>query len=505
MTAEALPLFDPYSTVANMWASAPDWMTVEDARRISSYQVYEQIYWNVPETFKLVQRGTDAMPIYIPNARTIVDTTNRYVGNGFSFIVDPDVGTPDEQKAFNAALTNLFRRERFFAKWNSNKRYLLIRGDMCFHVTANPLKPPGRRIRIDTLDPGAYFPVTHPDDPDNIIAVHIVELITNGDDQFIKRQTYTRGVDPLNNDGSDTSIWNSISLFEVEEGWEALDAKAETVIKPPTELPPAIKAIPVYHFRNIETPGDPFGSSELRGLERIMAAVNQAISDEELALALEGLGMYSTDAGPPKDAAGNVINWQLGPGRVVERPAGTAFDRVDGIGSVTPYMDHLGFLINSLKEASATPDTAIGKVDVAVAESGVSLLMQMGPMLSKAEERETGLADTGAQMLYDMRDWLAAYEQFTTSAYAVPVFGEKLPEDRSARIKEILDIIAAGIASAEWGREELVKYGYVFPEDEGAKIAKEAQARTFATDAWLARAAGELELGEGGDTANGQA
>ena len=503
MTAEALPLMDPYSTVAGMWASLPDWMSEEDARRITSYQVYEQIYWNVPDTFKLVQRGTDALPIYIPNARTLIDTSNRYIGNGMSFIVDPDVSQASDQLAFQNALTNLFRRERFFAKWNSNKRYLLIRGDMCFHVMANPLKPPGRRIRIDELDPASYFPVTNPNDPDQIIAVHIVETIMIGDDQFLKRQTYTRGADPLNNDGSDTSIWNSVALYAMDSEWQKLDTAAETVIKPPTQLPPDIKAIPVYHFKNIETPGDPFGSSELRGLERIMAAINQAISDEELALALEGLGMYSTDAGPPKDEAGNTVNWRLGPGRVVERPAGTSFDRVDGIGSVTPYMDHLGFLIKSLKEASATPDIAIGAVDVAVAESGVARIMQMGPMLSKADERETGLADTLAQFMYDMRDWLAAYEQFSTAAYAVPVFGEKLPDDRTAKIKEILDIVAAGIASAEWGREELVALGYVFPEDEGAKLTKEAQARTFATDAWIARAAGELEMPEGGG--NGQA
>lgn len=496
MTAESLPI-TPYAGVLDMFASVPEWAGEEDGRRIAAYKVYDDIYWSVPLTFKLVQRGTEAQPIYIPNGRTLVDTAHRYVGNNFSFIMDPDLGTPDDQNAFKSALIALFQRERFYSKFNMNRRSGLIKGDWCFHITANGLKPDGRRIRIDTLDPGAYFIITHPDDATNIIAAHIAEQVEVGDDTFIKRQTYTKGADPLNNDGSDMSIWNSTGLFELDADWRDLTVSPQTVIRPPEQLPPEIQAIPIYHFKNIETPGEAFGFSELRGFERVMAAVNQAISDEELALALEGLGMYATTSGPPTDSNGQPSNWRLGPGRVVEIPTGTEFNRVDGIGSVTPYMDHLSFLINSIKEASATPDVAIGKVDVAVAESGVSLALQMGPMLSKAEERETGIADTAGQMLYDLKAFFAAYEGFSSEAYAVPVFGDKLPVDRSARITEILNIVTAGIASTEWGREELGKYNYVFPESEGDTINKEAKARATSTDAWAVRAAAETLLGEG--------
>lgn len=495
MSAESLPI-TPYASVLDMFASVPEWAGDEDGRRIAAYKVYDDIYWSVPLTFKLVQRGTEAQPIYVPTGRTIVDTTNRYIANNFSFIMDPDLGTPDDQTAFKSALIALFQRERFYAKFNQNKRAGLIKGDWCFHITANGLKPAGRRIRIDTLDPGAYFKVMHPDDASNVVAVHIAEQVEVGDDTFIKRQTYTRGADPMENDGSDTSIWNSTGLFELDAPWRDVNTTPSVVIRPPEQLPPEIQAIPIYHFKNIETPGEAYGFSELRGFERVMAAVNQAISDEELALALEGLGMYATTSGPPTDNDGNPSNWRLGPGRVVEIPAGTEFNRVDGIGSVTPYMDHIGFLINSIKEASATPDVSIGKVDVAVAESGVSLLMQMGPMLSKAEERETGISDSAGQMLYDLKAFFAAYEGFTSQAYAVPVFGAKLPVDRNARITEILSIAAAGVSSTEWAREELGKYDYVFPEDEGDTINEESKARATSTDAWLARAAAETLLGE---------
>lgn len=491
--------FDSYSTVAPLFTSLPQWMSVEDARRVQSYQIYEQIFWNVPETFKIDFLGTNNRPIYLPNARTIVDTTNRYVGKGFSFAIDPVIGTPEEQTTLKAVLTRLFRRERFYGKYNANKRYGLIRGDWCFHIIGYDNKPVGSRIRIDSLDPASYFPVYHPTDPDRLIAVHIVEQIQDPNDDskfFIKRQTYQKGADPENNDGSDTTIYNSIATFDVDK-WERLDLKgAIEIIKPLTALPLQIKAIPVYHIRNFETPGDPFGSSELRGFETVLTAINQGASDEDLALVLEGLGIYYTDAGAPRDAQGNIIPWNLGPGRVVEVPPGNNFARANGINTVGPYQDHISMMINSIKEASATPDAAIGKVDVSVAESGIALVMQMSPMLAKADEKEQEIADVMGHMLYDLRDWFAAYEGIITEAVAIPTFGDKLPKDIDKEIERILRLVELGVSSTEWARAELSKYGYSFEISEGNTVIQEAQARAIATDPFASRVSAELEGAE---------
>jgi hypothetical protein len=489
MTVQAVEAFSPYSNVTGYAAALPQWMSVSDAERINAYQIYEQIYWNVPDTFKLVMRGeANAQPIYIPTARTLVDTTNRYVAVRPGFIIDNDLGTPEDIALAKRMFSSLFRRERFWSKFQANKLYGVMRGDWCWHIVANPQKPLGRRIKIEAIDPAAYFPVTHPNDPDAIIAVHIVEQVMDEDENvFIRRQTYQRGADPLNNDGSDTTIYNSVGLFSIE-AWQSMTDNPVTVVKPPTALPAQITAIPVYHIRNIETPGDPFGSSELRGFERILAAINQAVSDEELALALEGLGMYATDGGPPRDENNRVTDWVLGPGRVVEHSKGSKFTRINGVSSVDPVQDHLRFLINSLKEASATPDAAVGKVDVQVAESGVALKMQLQPLLAKREVREDVVVDVHEQMFYDLRAWFAAYEQYVTPCIAHPVFGDPIEgADRAERIKEVLDIVAAGIASAEWGRLQLMDLGFDFEEDEGVRMFNEAAARAVATDPFAAR------------------
>lgn len=500
MSVQAVEAFSPYSNVTARYSGGlPTWMNAYDAQRINAYQVYEQIYWSVQDTFKLAMRGeANVDPIYVPTGKTLVDTTDRFLCPSPAFIVDKGAGTDVEQEECRQMFSRLFRRERFWSKFQSNKLYGVMRGDWCFHLLGNGAKQQGRRLKIETIDPAAYFPVTHPDDPDRIIAVHIVEQVADDEGTvFIKRQTYTKGADPVNNDGSDTVIWNSIGLFATDK-WEALDDSAITVVKPPTALPPPISTIPVYHIRHIETPGDPYGSSELRGFERIMAAVNQATSDEEMALALEGLGMYETDGGPPRDEAGRVTDWVLGPGRVVEHPINTKFSRVSGVSSVAPVQDHLAFLIKALKQASATPDVATGIVDVGVAESGIARILAMGPMLSKVAVREDQVTDVMMQMFWDLRDWFAAYEQFQTKCIAEPVWGDPLPVDKDAEIERVMTIFNAGLADDNWARAELEKLGYVFETGMDVKVLNMQSARAKATDPFASRMEAELDQEEGG-------
>ena len=493
--ADPIDLFTPYSTARLLMGVLPTWMDEYDAERIATYQIYEQIYWSVPETFKLVSRGAENKPIYIPNARVIVDTADRYTAAGFGYRVDPMFGSTSEQATAALGFKALFDRERFLSKFHANKRMGLIRGDWAFHIVADPLKLPGARISIYTVDPAALFHVYHPDDVDKIQGIHIIEQYQDGDKTLIKRQTYSKGPDPYDPDADDGKIWSSLSIYDLE-GWNTAAAKVVTKLVEPFALPDTITAFPVYHIRNQEEPGNPWGSSELRGFERIMAAVNQGISDEELALALEGLGMYATNSGPPRNADGVVTNWKLGPGRVVELEGDKGdvyFERVDGIGSVAPYQDHLKFLINSLREGSGTPNVAVGQIDVQVAESGVALAIQMSPMLSKVEIKDIGIRDTTVQMFYDLKSWLLEYEQINTGlAMIAPVFGPKLPLNVKEEVSRVIAICQAGLASPDWGRAKLAELGYMFAADEGALVLAAASATAVAADPFAARAAGEL-------------
>lgn len=461
--------FTPYSTGAEFFGTKPSWIPNElDIERIQSYQTYEEIYWNVPDTFKVSLRGTNVLPIYVPSARTIIDTTNRYYGADFRPVV---IGTGSDAVAAQLAISDFMKREKFRSKFNGAKRYGLIQGDQIWHLTADENKPVGSRLRATALDPGMYFPITDEEDVDRVIGCHLVELITTNDGPRIRRLTYRK---------TETGgITVEEGIFKTDK-WGGPEDVPETIIRPEEPLPPQITSLPVYHTKNTDTPGDPFGSSEVRGLERLMGGINQTMSDEDLSLALVGIGMYATDASQPIDPkTKEPVAWQLGPGRVVHHD-GSKFDRLQGVGDLSgSYGAHYNRLWEALKQASSTPDIAIGSVDVQVASSGIALALQLGPMLAKASEKNDLLLDTQNQFWYDILTmWMPAYEQTTFEGIGVEcTVGNAVPVDREGRFAELNDMLDRGVIDTEYYRTEAKKLGYTFPEGMSARAKAEYDAR----------------------------
>lgn len=465
--------FTPYSTGEAFFGQKPAWVSDDlDAARLQSYALYEQLYWNMPDVLKVALRGTNSLPIYIPSTRTIIDTTNRYLGTDLKVVATGAAG--DALVAAQLAIDDLIKRERYRSKFNGKKRYGLIWGDSVWHITADPAKAQGTRIRITSLDPSTYFPITEEDDVERIIGCHLVEQTTNeAGDPRIRRLTYRK---------TETgTITVEEGLFEVDK-WQNPDVAPTDILQAVTELPSQITALPVYHTKNTENPGDPFGSSEVRGLERIMGAVNQTISDEDLAAALQGIGMYATNASHPTDEKGNQVPWQLGPGRVVHYD-GDRFDKVAGANGIEEvYGSHYNRLWEALYRVSSTPEVAVGAVDVSIATSGVALQLQLGPMLSKAAEKNTLLLDVENQFWHDIISmWMPAYESTTfTDIDVVCVVGDAVPIDRVGKFAELNDMLDRGVIDSVFYRTEAAKLGYSFPQDIGDKATAEFKSRNEA-------------------------
>lgn len=498
----------PYSGIAPLFTAAPGWVPAIEQQRYQSYGVYDDIYWNESSTFRLMMRGGDAEEdiIYIPNPRIIVETINRYVGNGFGFSVDEASGTPASRTLAQTTFAALFARERFVSKYNSNKRFGLVRGDWVWHVLADPKKPAGSRLSILPVHPGNYFPVFESDlvpggDPEKIVKVHLAEEVMDGDDTVVRRQTYTKVVNP---DGTVT-IWSELSFFKPDEWFDATK-KAERILVPMFALPAEITSIPVYHVRNFDEPNNPYGSSELRGFARLMAAINQGFTDEDITLALEGLGVYATDSPsrPVNAETREPEDWSVYPGRVVHNAAN--FRRIQGVGSVVPYGDHIERMTNALKEATGTNDAARGNVDVTVAESGVALLLRLAPILALAGEKDQIILDVHAQMFYDLRAWLKAYEETNLDDVTiVPTLGDKLPKNHAGIVDMIVAMRSANppVISAQSAREWLAREGLkVFAVDEAARVALEQAEAAKLADPFGGRVADELGAEEDGASAD---
>lgn len=494
----------PYSTAKPFFGPLTTWVPPEDAERIAAYQLYEGIYRNVPDAFKLVQRGSEASPIYIPSAKTIVEAKNRFLAKRWNYTLDPKLGSPAEREAVGGALTTLFRRERIYSKFGTQKRYGLIRGDAVWHVVADPAKPPGRKLSLYEVDPAAYFPIEDPYNSDKVLGCHLATpVLLESGATSIKRQTYRK----LDNGGVSYELsWWEVGAWDDREGSQqelkpAREVPLGDFNRPvrPTALPLTITSLPVYHVKNSRVPGASFGTSDLEGFERIIAGVNQAISDEELTLALEGLGLYATTSGPPVDDEGNETTWKIGPGYVVELDPDAKFDRINGVTSVTPLLDHIGYLERAMREAAGVPDIAIGNVDVQTAESGIALAFKMAPILAGNEEKEQELLGVMDHLLYDLvKMWLPTYEQLPAGfAQAVSIVDDPLPVNRAAVIQELTQLLATDppLISAEYARTVLSeRLGYEFADELGATVVAEAAALAAARnpDPFASRVASEL-------------
>jgi hypothetical protein len=498
--------FNQYSTAQPLLGPLPQWVGMEDQLRIASYQLYEEMYWNIPGAFELSQRGSDASPVYVPAPMGIVETRQRYLANDLDILTDPDYGTPEQRAEAQRLINETVARERFYSKFATNKRFGIIRGDWLWHLYADPERAEGSRISILPVDPAAYFPIYRDDNIDEVIGCFLVEHIRDADDKdtYIKRTKYEKE----SGTGGPSRILVSEQIFALdkwggpglEEGLEErIDSRfPEFVRRVEDPLPEQITSLPVYHVQNFQEPGSVFGSSELRGLERICAAINQTISDEELTLAMQGIGVYVTDAGAPIDEDGNEVGWNLGPAQVVEVPHGKKFERANGVGSVQPFLDHVNYLHSQIDHAKGMSDAVKGHVDVRAAESGISLRLQMEPFLSRIREGDQVITDVHLNMLYDLRAWFAAYEGLggLEEVAWVPIFGEKIPQDRKAKFREVLDLVKEGIIDSATGREMLEDLGYEFPADIEARIAAEDQRRL---DLFGSRVDAEIESGDGAD------
>ena len=468
--------------------AGPTWVPPDDMFRIQSYQFYEELYWNLGDSLEIQRADESVQPIFVPVPMQIVEAVHRYLANNPLVIPDVNFGSDQQREEMRLWWISFARRERFFSKYQANKRYGIIRGDWLWHLYADPERPPGSRVSIMPLDPAGYFPITNRANPDEVVGAFVVEVFHDDDqdEDFIRRIKYEKD----GGTGGPARILVSDEIFEIADwGHPDMDGDGSVVRlewhEPYTQrpLPEEIQHLPVYHIPHFVTPNTPFGSSELRGMERLMRSVNQTITDEELAIALEGLGLYVTDADRPRTPDGDEGNWDLGPGRVVELEEGQTFRRVQGVTSVAPFQTHAKYLQEMMDEAKGLNETVKGSVDVSVAESGVALRMRLEPFLDRIRELNTSPIDVHTNMLYDLRDWWRAYEgvdqdlSFLEETALVPTFEDPAPNNPHQEFRDIIEMFKAGIIDGETAREKLSEIGYTFPGDVDARLTREEQRR----------------------------
>lgn len=463
--------YNQWSTVRDFFStsdkSGANWLPEEDRDRVASYIKYDQMYWNDPRAYSLrVLEGET--PLYIPNARIVVDTTADFLLKGLT------ITSPNGNDRTKKALDDFLDRELFYSRFDTEKYAGVARGDWVMHMTANPAKPAGSRISLNGVDPSMVFPIYDDDQPDKMIGCHIAVqyyLPEEPDKTRARVLTYR-----LIESGESRRVSREEAIYEIEPKWYGSEAKKIKQLIKPGLLDPRITAIPVYWFKNKHWSGEDFGSSELRGFENIIQTISQGDTDVAAALALEGLGVYATDGGRPVDNNGVETDWEVAPGRVMEVPSGAYFRRVEGVTSITPATDQMKYLEGKMNRASALSDVALGDVDAQVASSGIALAIKFQPTLAKIETRDRHAIGILKQLFFNWKTWHEVFEQETLQGDIIPDIGDKLPIDRVARVNELNNMMDRKIITGQFYRDEMAKLGYEFPADMQEQLDKEAEA-----------------------------
>lgn len=490
-----------------------------DRKRVQSYDLYENLYINSTQSLKLVLRGDDSYPILMPSGKKIVDATNRFLGIGFDYLVE-GVGDAGTQDILNQWWSDFFKREAMRSKFASSKKWGLVRGDAALYVYASANKNSGARLSVAELDPRQLFEIE--DAAGRLTGYHIVDTVQDyrepdkPDKKLARRRTFRKEFDANGAVIGITTELKHFALGKWDDRTQTLKDKMEPVSYPLMDeqeslLPPTITALPIYKWRNNPPQNSSWGHSQLTGLETLLYAINQSLTDEDATIVFQGLGMYVTSAAPPQDTEGNTTDWSIGPMQIIEIGQDQRFDRVTGVSDVSPYQNHMTFIDEKgLSEASGTPEVAIGRVDVAVAESGISLQLQLMPLLAQNAEKEQELIVVLDQMFHDITTmWLPAYEPeifpdaFTMAQMSVvAVFDDPMPKNRDAQVQETLLLVTSNLILTSMAISKLRQLGWEYPsvdpytgqpltdDDIAAMLTQQAANAAAAMDPFAAQNAG---------------
>lgn len=483
-----------YDPAKRFLRGAQDNIVAEDDKiRVMAYDLYENIYINSSQTLQLVLRGDDSFPILMPSGRKIIEATHRFLGIGFDYLVEPDQGDQGIRNSLNLYFREWFKREAVHAKFTSNKRWGLIRGDAHFYLHANPNKDSGERVCIVEMDPRQVFLIE--DDKLGVIGCHIVDTVHDWREKedtskkLARRRTFRKTV---GTDGkftgeitSELTHWtlgnwdDRGSIKEADRIKEQVRSAEFDEQEQPLAAP--ISQLPLYRWRNKPPQNSTWGTSQLEGMETLMYALNQSLTDEDATIVFQGLGMYTTNASPPIDPnTGELTDWNIGPMQIIEIPGARGdqyFERVSGVQDISPFQDHMKWIDEKgLAEGSGTPEMAIGRVDVTVAESGISLELQLKPLLSANAEKELEFIVILDQMFHDIVTmWLPAYESdFDGNAFSnveamklcsvVCIFDDPLPVNKNQVIQDTLLLQTSHLILRTMAVARLREIGWKYPQ-----------------------------------------
>lgn len=494
-----------------------------DKLRIKVYDLYEDIYVNSTYNLKIILRGEDQSPILMPTGRKLIESVNRFLAVNIDYLVEGQ-GDEGTQQSLDDWFKDFFKRERFKAKFESGKRWGLARGDSIWYIYGDYTKDPGERISIREIDPRQVFEIE--DIQGYVAGYHLVDLVRDWREpdqphkMITRRRTFRKDIDEDGCVIKLAPVTSELAFFELN-AWDDRNPDNEVELIPnggdhgahdPITLSAIdtspITSFPLYKWNNNPMQNTTWGTSQLAGLETLMYALNQSMTDEDTTIVFQGLGMYVTTAGAPIDPnTGQYTDWNIGPMQIIEIGAEQKFDRVTGVQSMQPFQDHMNYIDEKgLSESSGIPQVAIGKVDPQSVQSGIALKLELMPLLAQNAEKELSLINLIDQLFHDIvTQWLPAFEweafgnfEAMQEMSVVCLFDDPMPVDRTSTIEELVTLKTNNFILMTMVMDKLRSIGYQYPsiDDQGNTLTDDDIVQMLLDEAGQFATAGMGALGQ---------
>jgi hypothetical protein len=359
-------------------------------------------------------------------AKTIIEKTASYVMSGYSSLVDPVDGSPDQgQRARRAerALRDLRDANNLEQLDFDNEIDCSVLGDAACKVTWDPRE---ERVRVSAPDVQGLFAWWIGDDPGRVWRVASRYTLSREEAEALFGQL------PASRRSEHTivEVWTD-STFEL---W--VDGALHQEGTNPYRF------VPFVIYPNLREPKQFWGVSDLEAIKESLRELNRAMSQLSMILELSGNPIAVLEnVTEARDIA-------VQPGAVWEVPEKARaylLDLLQG-GGVGLHVDYVNLVLRTLHDLGEVPRSAFGENRQAL--SGVALQMELDPLLKKVQRKRL-IRSVALRRRDEMA--LRILEQHTGEKLAPyrtrVVWGPVLPQDRSRLAEDEARLVAAGIHS----------------------------------------------------------
>jgi hypothetical protein len=410
----------------------PQQIARQDLARLRAYRenldFYHGAQWLEP------RRGRERR-LTFNYAKTIVEKTASYVISGYSSLVDPMDGSPEElERARRAerALREAHEANNLSQLDFDNEIDCSVLGDAAFKVTWDARE---ERVRVSAPDVQGLYAWWLGDDPGRVWRVASRYTLSREEAEALL------GPVPAPRQGR--------TEHSVVESWT--DAEFEIWLDgaPFHEQANPYGFVPFVIYPNLREPKQFWGVSDLEAIKEPLRELNRAMTQLSMILELSGNPIAVlenvTEAHDIAVQPGAV--WE-----VPEKARAYLLDLLHG-GGVGLHVDYANLVLRTLHDMAEVPRSAFGENRQAL--SGVALQMELDPLLKKVQRkrliRSTAFRRRNEMILRIMEQETGeqfAPRQSAGRAYRSRiVWGPVLPEDRSRLVADETRLVAAGVHS----------------------------------------------------------